>query len=35
VAVSAHVAVSATTHGVLDHPISDAYWGGTTSARAA
>jgi cell wall-associated NlpC family hydrolase len=27
VAVSADVAVSATTHGVLEHPISDAYWG--------
>jgi cell wall-associated NlpC family hydrolase len=27
VAVSADVAVSATSHGVLEHPISDAYWG--------
>jgi cell wall-associated NlpC family hydrolase len=33
-AVSADVAVSATTHGVLEHPISDAYWGGHyTGAR--
>ena len=28
VAVSRNVAVSATTHGVLEHSISDAYWGG-------
>jgi cell wall-associated NlpC family hydrolase len=27
VAVSADVAVSATSHGVREHPISDAYWG--------
>jgi cell wall-associated NlpC family hydrolase len=27
IAVSGDVAVSATTHGVLEHPISDAYWG--------